>query len=851
MFVRGFAGMEAGGEEAAGELSTLPEWGKRDGGRMTFDSEGFVLGTSLAEVTEVTPRASSESLARLCDDHIERLWARLPEQSKRRLGCVAASTGVGVEPFEHARLIGALAMIAEAEGTLEEEREFAETYLDTAWVCEAVAEAERKRAMPKDKAARRRAQIRLAVAKYREKQRREEDARARKAREASELRMEVTRRQKAIFVDGEGVTLDDGSHLYRYMAACLADGTVLGELYDEEGIRSRVALEFLAELPKEDEEGVAYLGVFGFGLGYDMTKWLENLKNKPIYELFHSEDLKPKATIGSLRLLLVGKCLELVDKRAPKGQKRTKVWDVLKGFQSTFVKALRNWNVGRPEEWKRIEAMKGQRGKFADVPWEEVTAYCKDECRLGAELVETYIRAHIDAGIDLRGKYHGAGSTSDAFLMLMDALDKKCTREVAAKDLDAFAQTKSAFSRAFFGGRAETSRVGVVKGPIWTADIASAYPHVLYELPCVKHGKWRKCQGRGLRRGLSVAKLAAVHFRIGMVESRMEAGVDPVRELGELGEHGPPRVKRKKKKGEKEPEEELCELERTVHERALGMGIAADGATPAWCPLPYRTEKGSIVFPASHPGGWAWLPEYRAAETYFEGVEAMEAWVLRGSCQCEPPYRDIGKYYLLRIEWGAEGRGKVLKLGYNGCYGKMAQVIGKNPKYACRVVAGQITAQTRARLYEGMMSVKDPWNVFYAATDGLMATEPLAPPNPPENETAQKTAKWLGVWEVDRLATWSDEMGEQWEQDAFVLQPGFWFSLAPEGEAKTRGTPLEIVYAFRKKILAQWWRHPLRKPRGLPKQSTFHGCKSSIRPPTKAVPKYKRDPKRTGRSTMS
>lgn len=796
---------------------------------MTFDtgvdSLGVpsTLGTPLANWALPVARESS---AALVDGHIERLWFRLSEQSRRRLGVIAASTGTGVSPEDHAALIGALAMIAEAEGVLEAEQDFAETYLCVPWVCEAVAAAERERAMPSEKGARRREQTRLAVARYREKQRAAEQRKAERQEEASEERMERSKRQKAIMVDGEGVSLEDGKHVYRYMAACRSDGTVLGELYDESGIKSRAAFEFLAGLPKVDEDGLPYFGVFGYGLGYDTAKWLERLKNKPIYDLMHSEDLTPKAKVGSLSMVFVGKCLELTDKRAPKGFKKTKVWDILKGFQSTFVNALKDWKVGTAEEWAWLEDMKAQRGKFADADWETVTQYCREECRLGAELVETYLRAHVDAGIDLRGKYHGAGSTSDAFLTLMDAVNKKCTRDFVSKECDAYRQMRSAFSRAFFGGRAETSQLGRIAGPVWTADIASAYPHVLYSLPCVKHGKWRQTRGRGLRRSLKVAKLAVVHFRIGMDDSR-DAGLDP-----EV-EEGP------------EPEDETPECERTVHQRAERMKIGGDAGVPSWGPLPYRTERGAIVFPVSHPGGWAWQSEFETAERHFSGVEPTEAWVLRGRCKCGRPYEDIGKYYLLRLQWGKEGRGKVLKLGYNGCYGKTAQTIGKNPKYACRAVAGHITSNTRARLFDAIMSAKESWNVFYAATDGLMATEALAPPNPPKNETAKVSpTKWLGVWEVAPLQKKSAGGGTVDDDgDVFVVQPGFWFSVASGGGIKTRGAPLSMVLAFKQQILEQWDREPTRKPRGLPKMSRFHGAKTSIRPPKKGESKYQRDPK--------
>ncbi|HWO11258.1 MAG TPA: bZIP transcription factor, partial [Polyangiaceae bacterium] len=787
------------------------------------------------------------------DAHINRLWQQLPAQSQRRLGCIAASTGVDVTPDNHLLLLGSLALIAEAEGTLDQEREFCETYLSVPWVCAAVAEAEAALAQPsRKKAKRRREQTRLAVAKHREKQRAERTEKEKRTDEALQARFERERHQRAIMVDGEGVSLDDGKHIYRYMAACRSDGTVLGELEDESGIKTRAAIEFLEGLPKVDENGLPYSGIFGYGLGYDTTKWLEKLKNKPLYDLFHSEDLKPKAKVGSTKLLLIGKCLELSNGKLPKGSRKTKVWDLLKGFQSTFVKALRDWSVGTKEDWTRIEAMKKQRGKFVDADWEAVKAYCRDECRLGAELIETYLRAHIDAGIDLRGKYHGAGSTSDAFLTGMKALEKKCTMVIDAPELDARIDHKSALSRAFAGGRPEVSRLGLVWGPCWSADIASAYPHVLFELPCVVHGKWRRVKGRGLEKALRACKLGCVHHHVdapdGYELSEIAGGRPPFEDLpGHAAADPPPSSKRKRKKERPEEDaEDVPERLRTPAERMAVMGIEADVSTWPWGPFHYRTEKGSIVFPAVHPGGWAWLPEYRAGARHHPGVEATEAWVLGGRCKCERPYRAIGGYYLLRLQWGKEGRGKVLKLGYNGCYGKFAQVVGQNPKYACRAVAGHITGSTRGRLYDGMMSTGDPWSVVYVATDGIIATRPWQPPNPPENETTAETARiapgkgWLGVWELDRVE-WEDENKQKRPDDLFIVQPGFYFGLGAAGRAKTRGAPLELIYEYRHTIIDQWRADPTRKPRGLPKQSTFHGAKSSIRKPTKDDPTYRRD----------
>lgn len=794
----------------------------------------------------------AEQRGRLLEAHIARLWERLPVETQKRLGVLAVSTLERVGELEHADLCGALGLIAEAEGTLDDEAEFAEVYLGTEWVCRAVAEIEhgRQLASTREQTPERREQTRQAVARHRAKVAHRSSKAAERREKQKLARLGQTLERRAIGIDGEGISLEDGSHLYYYLAAVRSDGTVLGELYDAEGIITLDALDFVHGLPKVDEDGVPYLGVFGYGFGYDLAKWLEGLKNKKLWKLFHDEapgahlgvaglaehvddDAPPeKVRAGVYELELIGKCFQQTRRGAPKGLKQTKVWDILKGFQSTFVRALRDWEVGTPEEWERIERMKKKRGGFKDEKLSDVQRYCKDECRLLAELVETYVRAHVEAGIDLRGKFHGAGSTSDAFLMLMSALDKRCTREVADLDhplegmfMTAEAATRSAFSRAFFGGRAEVSRLGIVPGPVWTADIASAYPHALFDLPCVRHGKWKHVRERGVGRALEGASVGVVRFEMPPVEKHhLRIGQGPRR--------SEPRRSRKEQSS-------LPELARTIGERA--MQTAIEGSEPAdlaWGPLPYRTERGSIVFPAAHPGGWAWVPEYRTAKRFFDNVRAREAWVLKGECQCDRPYRAIGRFYLTRLEWAKQGgvnRGKPLKLGMNGCYGKFAQVVGKSPKYACRVVAGHITATTRGRLAEAILSQPNPWSIIYAATDGLIGTEPMAPPDPPENETAKAARGFgkypLGAWEVEKHT-----------ESLFLVQPGFYFSLEPKGKARTRGTPLEVIDEYRDAIVAQWKTEPTAKPTGLPQQSVFHGAKSSILPPTAKHARYRRKP---------
>ena len=271
---------------------------------------------------ESPPHSENVTATLLCEAHIRRLWELLPKDSQRRLETLAISTEV-TAPGHHATLVGALSELA-----TEEEADFAQIYLGTRAVAESIARGERPT---------------LKRSRY-------------------DNKLEKVAEQLAIAIDGEGVTLADGSHVYRYMAAVRSDGVVLATLEERKGIMASQALGFLSNLPTHDEHGRKYLGIFGYGLGYDQTKWFESLSNREIYSLYHDEVATwPPVQVekkwlwkGPYGLKLLGKCLVVTKRKggekAKKKGTRFQVWDILKAFQSTFVKALEAWNVGTPEE---------------------------------------------------------------------------------------------------------------------------------------------------------------------------------------------------------------------------------------------------------------------------------------------------------------------------------------------------------------------------------------------------------------------------------------------------------------------------------------------------------------------
>lgn len=284
-----------------------------------------------------------------------------------------------------------------------------------------------------------------------------------------------------IGIDGEGVGRKD--HRYVMMARASIGGRRAKHVEAEEGGRLSTiqCLDFILACPKDAT-------VFAFAFNYDLTHILRDLDNDSLYKLLRPQlrlpknDPRPRHKRFPLPIRWNGYSLNFLSRKfvVEKGDRRTVIWDIFAFFQSKFVKALRNWKIGTPEELDRMEGMKDKRGDFDQLESKSVLEYCFDECAKLAELAKKMIQAHKDAGITLRS-YYGAGSTASALLKSwgIDEHKRKTPRPM-----------ESAVACAFFGGRFENSVIGTIKGPVYGYDISSAYPYAITFLPCLQCGKW-------------------------------------------------------------------------------------------------------------------------------------------------------------------------------------------------------------------------------------------------------------------------------------------------------------------------------------------------------------------------
>jgi len=247
-------------------------------------------------------------------------------------------------------------------------------------------------------------------------------------------------------------------------------------------------------------------------------------------------------------------------------------------------------------------------------------------------------------------------------------------------------EIETASRHAYFGGRIECLCFGHdPKTEIWEADIRSAYPTAAKDLPCLACGTWNRIT-RPTRADLTRFSLVRVRWN--------------------LPRHAP------------------------------------------FFPFPWRAESdGNVYFPPRGEG-WYWTPEIVAAlDAWGAGIELMEAFVYTETCD-HAPFSFVPRLYALRAEWRAQGKGaeKILKLGLNSLYGKLAQRMGarikdgkpENPPYYQIAWAGWITSYTRAALHRAGWEVMQRGRLIAFATDAIYAT---ARPNVPEGEQ-------LGEWEI-------------------------------------------------------------------------------------------------------
>lgn len=383
---------------------------------------------------------------------------------------------------------------------------------------------------------------------------------------------------------------------------------------------------------------------------------------------------------------------------------QVKIYDIFTYFMTSAVKA---WNeyLGDDPRVTTVSKGKDQRDKFIFEDLESVIRpYFRVELELYVDLIEKLRGLLHTAGIIPNGWY-GPGSIANALLSTR-------TKHLIQRDIPS--EVIEAAQFAYFGGRFEQFKTGAYKGPIFSYDVRSAYPHALRLLPNLGSGEWMHTMGTPEQ---------FVDFALYKVDFDYDKSGAPY--------HGRMHVP---------------------------------------MPFPYRDSRSQIHYPA-RVRGWYWGCEVSAAAQWFT-FRVTESWTFQEN-DGDKPFHFLAEMYATRNRWKNQGNKAqlALKLGLNSIYGKLAQRVGWNektgapPKWHQLEYSGFATAYCRSMVFSAIM--QNPMSIVAVETDGLFSTEPLTLP----------LGKELGEWEEELydgivyvqsgvywLSKWKAHIGLRWHK---------------------------------------------------------------------------------------
>lgn len=290
--------------------------------------------------------------------------------------------------------------------------------------------------------------------------------------------------------DGEGVTLDDGSHIYTLLSVKTEGDS--DTIYDVNGLQSLDILAFVLAFGTRSRGSIHVI----YGGNYDFNMWLKDVPHELLDALYEGEYVD---WFGYRLAWRSGKSLYLahVSDEGAITDSLT-IYDCASFFQTSFIKACDSYLGDRFYRRDVVVKNKALRSSFTEADAAQVAEYNDIELvnliRLMNELRERLNKV----GLRPR-RWDGPGAIAAALLTREGVKEKRaeCPPPVA-----------QAARYAYAGGRFEVLKFGSVASSAWEYDINSAYPDALRSVPNLARGKWRHHSSDG-----EYAPFAVYHLR--------------------------------------------------------------------------------------------------------------------------------------------------------------------------------------------------------------------------------------------------------------------------------------------------------------------------------------------------
>lgn len=497
-----------------------------------------------------------------------------------------------------------------------------------------------------------------------------------------------------IGIDGEGITSEGNEkkrneHFYNLLVIRNNEYDLQYEMVPRAGeweLRTEDILKRLSTLRRYGtERGHKFVFVMYY-FNYDITMWLKDLPVWIKEKLWKSNTAYVKYGETVFRLhYLPNKIFEIKTKNSRGEWVGPVIYDVFGFFQTSFVRALINWNIASEEELTSLDAMKKARSEFSQYSLKSIINYCGQECGYLCRLMDKVKDAFEAENIHVKGWY-GAGAVGQALLdreNMQPIIQSQyyLERRMCDDSLD------TAIMSSYFGGRFELMRQGIV-AETHQYDINSAYPYAMLSIPDF---------------------------------SQMEIEIA----------------------------EEYDEGKHPFALWFVTYDVSSQRNVPLFGPLPYRGKSGNVVFPHYNSYGiWVHAIELSTAIKLYgrECFRVHAGYILHPYGRTYYPFSFINEMATRRLALKRKGdkRNIVLKLAMNSLYGKMAQAIGSKdriPPFQNYYLAGYITAHCRAQVLELAWSCgENGSDVIQFATDGVFSISP-------SKLVGTKTSETLGEWE--------------------------------------------------------------------------------------------------------
>jgi hypothetical protein len=417
----------------------------------------------------------------------------------------------------------------------------------------------------------------------------------------------------------------------------------------------------------------------GYAFKYDANMILAGLSERHLVKLW--KEGRASFSFGDQFRWTVrwvpGKMLTITKRWGLKKNTRAKIsvtiYDFFSFFGGSFIKTMEQilGDELTDDDREVIAHGKAERGKqtWNDMP--AIKYYWQREIVLMQRTFEKFRDVMYRAGFKLE-QWYGPGAlanyinATNGIRPHLSGVQAKRTDSGTVYDSSFPPAAHEASKRAFSGGRFELFQAGRIRGPIYSIDINSAYPHALRHLPSFESGRW-------------------VHT------------VNPTT-IDLFGFY-------------------------RIQWQAPNAGPVQFQPQPLF----WRDPRGMISYP-SMAHGWYASPEAAGVQN-MKGIEILEGWHWETTSE-ERPWSFLSEMYETRMRLGKKNLLSMpFKLGPNSLYGKYAQTVGWDqekklpPKSHALPVAAWVTSYCRAMLWGAVR--QSPSSVVAVETDSVfMTTDP-------------------------------------------------------------------------------------------------------------------------------